>query len=764
MATFQTASLLNIIEQGQKIESVFVGVLMETAMKLSSITDANILVVVDTSHGRKWVGRRSLKEEFVEGRLKVGSKDEEIIIEGVPNTDPSTVASFGEELIMGGLNLTASSASPAELDASSKIASKSSPVPSTPINFSTGASSNRQSTANLSAPLSVKTSPMPNESMADEPASSSATSVSMDSAFKENNFNTTKLVGSQKRKRRASQTSMQEKKLRCESVEREGKRENDAFSKGPEMALDAASSMESSSVNASRFLEDVAKKFHGGGGAADYLESQRQQESPRSDAEVSDLFSDGVNNNNNNYDSKTSREKSLANFSSSEMAGKDSAAFASPLGLTGEDGGFLRHASPSPQGETFEGLEPDAATLGANFFQEQIRTMLRADMSIEEISYHLKVPPSIVNYWTQLMSAMPSMKDGESSSDKMARKSLPPANNNYGHSMTGGPSEEAMAKSTPGRRSGKLDKHSLKQLIDSNKSIREIADILGVHPTTVYRAMKAYDLSLPGHNTTPTGSTGSAGSKGTSLNVSAKSPMAMTPYANVESQQRRDETPTAPPTVQRVRLKKDRLQLLKTLILSGATVRECANILGVHHTTIYRAMRNLNIDAQATQPPKAPVAGPATTSITPPGLPADLAAELAAGSSLLQHFPSLTDASQMRRWMDPATAAAAAAANYMGGMGSLADVYNQAAFRDLTPSTAAALSTRGSALDYLTSFPPRSAGNEDDHDLNEDSIENEFEPEERRESPMAEQEQSLIGGVKSGETQVNQKAETQSVD
>ena len=61
MATFQTASLLNIIEQGQKMESVFVGVLLETAMKLSSITDANILVVVDTAHGRKWAGRRSLK-------------------------------------------------------------------------------------------------------------------------------------------------------------------------------------------------------------------------------------------------------------------------------------------------------------------------------------------------------------------------------------------------------------------------------------------------------------------------------------------------------------------------------------------------------------------------------------------------------------------------------------------------------------------------------------------------------------------------------
>ena len=47
-AAFHTASLLSIIEQGQKMESLFVRVLLEAAVKLSTITDANIFVMVET--------------------------------------------------------------------------------------------------------------------------------------------------------------------------------------------------------------------------------------------------------------------------------------------------------------------------------------------------------------------------------------------------------------------------------------------------------------------------------------------------------------------------------------------------------------------------------------------------------------------------------------------------------------------------------------------------------------------------------------------
>ena len=79
----QTASLLSIIEQGQRMESLFVNVLLESAMKLSSITDVNIFVMVDTAYGRKWAGRKGLRDEFMKGSIRRESPDEEICTETV---------------------------------------------------------------------------------------------------------------------------------------------------------------------------------------------------------------------------------------------------------------------------------------------------------------------------------------------------------------------------------------------------------------------------------------------------------------------------------------------------------------------------------------------------------------------------------------------------------------------------------------------------------------------------------------------------------
>jgi len=156
-------------------------------------------------------------------------------------------------------------------------------------------------------------------------------------------------------------------------------------------------------------------------------------------------------------------------------------------------------------------------------------------------------------------------------------------------------------------------------------------------------------------------------------------------------------------------------------------------------------MRNLNLDAQAAQHPKG--SGQASTSATSPGsgMSAELAAEMAAGSSLLQHFPGFADPAQMRRWAsDPSAMAAAAAASYMGSMGSsaFANAYSQAALRDLAASagvTSASAVTAGSGaeaagLDFLAtaSFAPTRMPGQEDDDLNDDLIddgEDEFEPE-----------------------------------
>ena len=177
-------------------------------------------------------------------------------------------------------------------------------------------------------------------------------------------------------------------------------------------------------------------------------------------------------------------------------------------------------------------------------------------------------------------------------------------------------------------------------------------------------------------------------------------------------------------------------------------------------------MRNLNLDGQAGPHQKpagsAHVSTPASSS---PGISAELAAEMVAGSSLLQHFPGFADAAHLRRWSDPTAAvAAAAAANYMGiGSSAFASVYNQAAFRDLASS---ARGPTSAGLDYLASFPPPMPG--DEEDLNEESIDGDFDREEdRREtSPMIggdnhqQQQQRAMTNVVSGDNEEeNQKEE-----
>jgi hypothetical protein len=75
MAT--AASLMGLVNQLQGIESQFSMVLMEAAMKIASFTDASIFVLVDTPEGRSWVGRKNLKEEFIDGRLQIRPNDVE---------------------------------------------------------------------------------------------------------------------------------------------------------------------------------------------------------------------------------------------------------------------------------------------------------------------------------------------------------------------------------------------------------------------------------------------------------------------------------------------------------------------------------------------------------------------------------------------------------------------------------------------------------------------------------------------------------------
>jgi len=89
------AHLTAIIDQITRMENSLVNILLETAVKLSTLTDANIFVMVESASGRKWAGRKSLRDEYVRGMLKPSSKDVEVT---------ETVASMPqEEFSMGSL-------------------------------------------------------------------------------------------------------------------------------------------------------------------------------------------------------------------------------------------------------------------------------------------------------------------------------------------------------------------------------------------------------------------------------------------------------------------------------------------------------------------------------------------------------------------------------------------------------------------------------------------------------------------------------------
>lgn len=81
MAATTAASLLGLVSHLQSMESAFTGVLLESALKLSNVTDANIFILVETSEGRQWAGNRHLKEEFLNSGLHPCPGDVECVVD-----------------------------------------------------------------------------------------------------------------------------------------------------------------------------------------------------------------------------------------------------------------------------------------------------------------------------------------------------------------------------------------------------------------------------------------------------------------------------------------------------------------------------------------------------------------------------------------------------------------------------------------------------------------------------------------------------------
>jgi len=79
-------NLLGLLGQLQSMESSFVAILMETASKLSSLTDTNIFLLVETQQGRRFTGDRRLCDAFLGPGIRAFNSDVEYAV------DPSVVA------------------------------------------------------------------------------------------------------------------------------------------------------------------------------------------------------------------------------------------------------------------------------------------------------------------------------------------------------------------------------------------------------------------------------------------------------------------------------------------------------------------------------------------------------------------------------------------------------------------------------------------------------------------------------------------------
>jgi len=89
------SSLLGLVSQLQSLESSFAAILMEAAMKLANLTDANIFFLVETPQGRKFSGKRHLCDLYVGGELAPVGDDVEFEI------DPS-ISAIHERIVAGG--------------------------------------------------------------------------------------------------------------------------------------------------------------------------------------------------------------------------------------------------------------------------------------------------------------------------------------------------------------------------------------------------------------------------------------------------------------------------------------------------------------------------------------------------------------------------------------------------------------------------------------------------------------------------------------
>jgi len=88
MGSASPTNMLGLMNQLQGLESSFISVLMEAALKLGAITDTSVFLLIETSEGRRISGKRHLCESYMRGALTPTPTPTDVLYE----VDPSVVA------------------------------------------------------------------------------------------------------------------------------------------------------------------------------------------------------------------------------------------------------------------------------------------------------------------------------------------------------------------------------------------------------------------------------------------------------------------------------------------------------------------------------------------------------------------------------------------------------------------------------------------------------------------------------------------------
>ena len=73
--------LFTLLNQLQTVEKTFMNILMEAAMKLSSLTESNIFVLIETPEERKFAGSAPLCQSFIDDGLSYRDGDVQLDVD-----------------------------------------------------------------------------------------------------------------------------------------------------------------------------------------------------------------------------------------------------------------------------------------------------------------------------------------------------------------------------------------------------------------------------------------------------------------------------------------------------------------------------------------------------------------------------------------------------------------------------------------------------------------------------------------------------------